>query len=940
MKKVAMSVRRLVSVFLVFSMVCVWCFQWNVDVFASPEEMLEQGDTKIHFISLNQYTDAILLESNGEFAMIDSGEDWDCITPQNATPEYPYRDGITDGFGYEQQVIHYLESQGVSSLKFYLATHSHSDHIGSCDEILNHFQVESLYIKEYHENHESNAVWDNKKVYDDAIRAAEKNNTQIVYVNQLEEGTEFTLGDMNLKLFNTQIASNTGSNENSNSICVLIRAYGRTAYLSGDLYHTNEKNLPITVAQEVLDVLYPPTGGDDGDEDDNGGEIPDMPPEETGPDSDESDEIMDDQNKPNVLSEEVQDENLGENQDEDLDESQDESLQEETDELSEEEQTEDDEFVEAAEAAEAQALIDSAESAAVLAGDDTISSLEEEYEEDEEVLDNAAEVPDLESFDNVISENEAQNISITNFHKIDLYKMAHHGLTENNPVKMLEMLNPAIAVFTGPLRSPSEYGWDSCTSDLYYTRGDSSSVLAEFTSDGINVSYTKLNAEVSSIDGKSYYFDSNGRTLTLGKDGAGKRLEKGFITEGGNTYYITKKGELCTGWIEDNGKKYYLSDEESSYGVMQRSAWIYNDELKKYCFVDKNGVLQADRENGVWKSDRNGYWYSFQDGTYPKNGWKLIEDNWYYFDTKGYTKTGWFKEKNKWYFLDKGNKGAMVTGWLKSGGKWYHLDGNKGGAMSVGWLKSGGKWYYLDGNKGGAMAVGWLKTGGKWYYLDGNKGGAMVNGWLKTDNKWYYLNSAQGGAMSVGWLKSGGKWYYLDEKKGGAMSTGWLQLGGKWYYLDGNKGGAMATGWLKSGVKWYYLDSAKGGAMYTGWLKNSGKWYYLDGKKGGAMSTGWLKLNKKWYFLDGNKGGAMATGWIKSGGNQYYLNGSKGGAAENGWLKIENTWYYFQPDRDGAMAVGWKKISGKTYYFYEDGKMASDTIVGNKKIDKNGVAKL
>lgn len=46
--------------------------------------------TKIHFISLNGTTDAILLESNGHYGMVDSGEDWDY--PRGTEKDkYPYR---------------------------------------------------------------------------------------------------------------------------------------------------------------------------------------------------------------------------------------------------------------------------------------------------------------------------------------------------------------------------------------------------------------------------------------------------------------------------------------------------------------------------------------------------------------------------------------------------------------------------------------------------------------------------------------------------------------------------------------------------------------------------------------------------------------------------------------------------------------------------------
>ena len=71
-------------------------------------------ETKIHFIALNNSTDAILLESNGHYGLVDSGEDWEY--PDGADERYPLRSDITQEIGYEQQVIHYLKKQGVTKV--------------------------------------------------------------------------------------------------------------------------------------------------------------------------------------------------------------------------------------------------------------------------------------------------------------------------------------------------------------------------------------------------------------------------------------------------------------------------------------------------------------------------------------------------------------------------------------------------------------------------------------------------------------------------------------------------------------------------------------------------------------------------------------------------------------------------------------------------------
>ena len=63
-----------------------------------------------------------------------------------------------------------------------MATHSHSDHIGSGDEILEAFPTDRLYINEYSDRYvpDENRRWDNQYVYDDIIEAARRNGAEII----------------------------------------------------------------------------------------------------------------------------------------------------------------------------------------------------------------------------------------------------------------------------------------------------------------------------------------------------------------------------------------------------------------------------------------------------------------------------------------------------------------------------------------------------------------------------------------------------------------------------------------------------------------------------------------------------------------------------------------------------------------------------------------
>ena len=137
---------------------------------------------------------------------------------------------------------------------------------------------------------------------------------------------------------------------------------------------------------------------------------------------------------------------------------------------------------------------------------------------------------------------------------------------------------------------------------------------------------------------------------------------------------------------------------------------------------------------GVWKRGAHGWWYRYEDGSYPSNTALVIDGSTYRFDASGYMRTGWVKDQGAWYYHEA--SGAQTTGWVSSGGRWYYLSPDSG-VMVTGWVQVGSTWYYLSPDSG-AMATGWLKEGGYWYYLQPGSG-AMVTGWLKIWGTWYHF---------------------------------------------------------------------------------------------------------------------------------------------------------------------------------------------------------
>lgn len=219
-----------------------------------------EAATRIHYLGLNGATDAILLESDGRFGMIDSGEDWDY--PKGNDAKYPWRNGVDKSNGHEQQVIYYMQKAGVTkdNFDFYLGTHAHSDHIGTGDEVLSVFTPKKVYLKQYNDANINNQArwWDNKYVYDVLLKAAKKNST---VVQQIKEGTTIKLGkNMKITLYNTGVRKNV-SDENWNSIVAKVTAYKTTTVLGADAVPNVMHNLANKGKFGRIDILKLPHHG-------------------------------------------------------------------------------------------------------------------------------------------------------------------------------------------------------------------------------------------------------------------------------------------------------------------------------------------------------------------------------------------------------------------------------------------------------------------------------------------------------------------------------------------------------------------------------------------------------------------------------------------------------------------------------------------------------
>ncbi len=158
-------------------------------------------------------------------------------------------------------------------------------------------------------------------------------------------------------------------------------------------------------------------------------------------------------------------------------------------------------------------------------------------------------------------------------------------------------------------------------------------------------------------------------------------------------------------------------------------------------------------KNGWIKED--GKWYYYTENE-PAIGWKQISGKWYYFDQLGIMQTGWQKISNKWYYFR--SSGAMQTGWQKISNKWYYFKSS--GAMQTGWLTIGDKTYYLKSN--GVMAAKeWCK--GYWLNKDGTWTYPYKASWKQNSKGWWYGDTSGWYAKNTTIIIDG-KSYSFDAK--------------------------------------------------------------------------------------------------------------------------------------------------------------------------------
>ena len=499
------------------------------------------------------------------------------------------------------------------------------------------------------------------------------------------------------------------------------------------------------------------------------------------------------------------------------------------------------------------------------------------------------------------------------------------------------------------------------------------------------------------IGGYGYYFD--------GVNGMLRNVEA--MMPDGKYYWLDANGRSVTGWktLPGGGKAYYAADGRAAGPKKISGKFYYFDRATGRMF-DKAGLIPDDIDgNGV--ADQ--YFYCYSTKGYLRNGKFTAKLN-----TAADKGKPWYSTSSKTYFADK-KTAALIYGQVKSGQYYYWSEGPMGYLKNVERVAGGKQWFYKSNGRRtsgwvtfavttGTYAEGGHQAGDKAYF---HKKEGLLTGAKKISSYWYWLDPARNGALHTqigevvddrdpeniqryycyskkgyltvrgeGKVENGGvvKLYYYG--KDGARVSGPVKIGSYIYFYDresferivpGQTPGMTGAGWIEDCGKSYYITAPHGrlktgkftdpetgaqvylskstGEAVAGPVKISGKYYYYGGKDGLDKATGWKYDAKtgKWYYT-ANSAGQLKTGLFtdQATGQKYYFS-TKDASRQAGAQKTGGKWYWFDPERNGAMhrEIGWvedARGNKKGYYCYSasgylrTGKQDNSKVIGDGKV--------
>ncbi|WP_194611428.1 N-acetylmuramoyl-L-alanine amidase family protein [Clostridium vitabionis] len=437
--------------------------------------------------------------------------------------------------------------------------------------------------------------------------------------------------------------------------------------------------------------------------------------------------------------------------------------------------------------------------------------------------------------------------------------------------KVVAVLSAAALLAMGASMTSFAAGWEKDDEGIWhYYDADGDMVTSDWAKDGSNFYYLDDDGNMLTdawVD-DDYYVGSDGAMLknqwvkTLADDednsdpedsgehwyyfgSKGKKVTDDDKKINGKTYYFDADGKMLHGWQEKNGDVYYLGDEDE--GWRAESQWLWLEKSSLAADDDSDDDTDDQAVLGCTEDD------------------DCDDEGWYYFQSSGKMyKEAKKKKINGYYFLFN-EHGQMLYEWIngtKLSASNAQLDGiATPSSATIGQML----WYKENGNDAdeGSRYTGWMQIDGAedvgtdtdtdWYYF--KKGEAKhadasdVNG-LRDDGDPVYVMRE----------KIDGKYFAFNEK--GQMQTGLQFIEGNTYYFDDN--GYQQTGKISNVEEddddtYYYYFQTKNNGNGKGYNGVKDNILYFMGKRCEAEDDYRIfQIGSKYYVVN-SKGRVQKT---------------------------------------------------------------------------------
>jgi len=190
------------AIFSVLAICSGLIFSYKNDLLPNTSKLkggsVSNANVNVHVIDVGQ-ADSILIESNGEYMMIDGG--------------------TTDA---KDTILNYLKEQNVDKFKYVIGTHPHEDHIGSLDKVIDAYPVEKVFLPN---------VTHTSKTYKELLTSIQNKNLKITTPRVRDK---YDLGKVSFEIVGPDENADYGTNYNDWSIIVKLIDGDISYILSGD----------------------------------------------------------------------------------------------------------------------------------------------------------------------------------------------------------------------------------------------------------------------------------------------------------------------------------------------------------------------------------------------------------------------------------------------------------------------------------------------------------------------------------------------------------------------------------------------------------------------------------------------------------------------------------------------------------------------------------